>query len=618
MQFRTDINGLRAYAVLAVMLFHFNKDWLPGGFVGVDIFFVISGYLMTSIIFRGLNNHSFSILKFYAARIRRIIPALLMLVILLITFGYFLISPILYRNLANEAIRGLLFVSNFLYWRDSGYFDADAFSKPLLHTWSLSVEWQFYIIYPVVLAILAKICSISILKKIIIAITFISLGFTVYFSYQNPIASYFLLPTRIWEMLLGGLIFLYPLKLTKTSHQYILEIVGIVLIILSMFIISENTLWPGYMALLPTLGAFILIQANGNSFITNNIFFQKIGLWSYSLYLYHWLIVFINHRYDLDMNVWTFFTLSFILAIISYYLIESRKWQAKYIIIAMFITLIPIYGIHKTKGASFRVIDKYVLTSTEFHYLYYGGGDFTVDKVAFTSSDKNFDYVMIGDSFARQYVKYLINNNIKAQTWFVNACLFMPEYIPIFKGQELETCSYLVNQFDQQTLKDNNKPLIWAQNWPYNNITDKNGHFTGLTINQNPAQYYNAILQGIQNMIQRNTHRNIYIIGDYSRPSYNVYECLSSKNLSLFSHSSCDEFRPQQSIPFNEQISKLTDAYSNAYFINPDNGFCDQRGCRMIINDEPMYSDEGHLSIYGADIVGKYIFDEIQRIENNQ
>lgn len=192
----------------------------------------------------------------------------------------------------------------------------------------------------------------------------------------------------------------------------------------------------------------------------------------------------------------------------------------------------------------------------------------------------------------------------------------MPEYISIFKGQILKECSQLVNEFDKQILADNH-PMIWAQNWPYNNISAKDHSFTELNIDTNSIQYYDTILQGIQNMIQKNAHRKIYIIGDYSRPSYNIYECLSSKNLSLFSHSSCNEFIPEKKVPFNEKIRALTEAYTNAYFIDPNEGFCDERGCRMIINDEPMFSDEGHLSIYGANIIGQYIFNEIKKHDHN-
>ena len=146
--FRQDINGLRAIAVIAVVLFHFNASWMPGGFAGVDVFFVISGFLMTGIIFRGIEQENFSILKFYVARANRIIPALAVLCLVLLVFGWFYLTPLDYKALGKHAASSVAFLSNIIYWRESGYFDAASHEKWLLHTWSLSVEWQFYILYP--------------------------------------------------------------------------------------------------------------------------------------------------------------------------------------------------------------------------------------------------------------------------------------------------------------------------------------------------------------------------------------------------------------------------------------------------------------------------------------
>ena len=146
--FRADINGLRAVAVIAVVLFHFGVAGFSGGFVGVDVFFVISGYLMTRIILGPLAEGRFSVLRFYLARARRIFPALTVLCVLMLAYGWFTLSPIDYKLLSKHAGTSLLFLSNQVYWKESGYFDADAHEKWLLHTWSLSVEWQFYLLYP--------------------------------------------------------------------------------------------------------------------------------------------------------------------------------------------------------------------------------------------------------------------------------------------------------------------------------------------------------------------------------------------------------------------------------------------------------------------------------------
>ncbi|WP_143691407.1 acyltransferase family protein, partial [Wohlfahrtiimonas larvae] len=443
MQFRTDINGLRAYAVIAIMIFHFNKQWLPGAVAAVDVFFVISGYLMTAIIFRGLNNNSFSLRKYFSARIRRIIPALLVLTIILVILGYFFLGPISYRSLTKESIRSLLFISNFLYWRETGYFDPGAMSKFLLHTWTLSVEWQFYIFYPLLLVFLAKICSISTIKKIIItlAITFFLL--TIYISNISPMTAYYLLPGRVWDMLIGGLAFLFPLTITKRSHKYLLEGIGLILIVGSFFIFSEHTVWPGYSVFIPTIGVFLLIQSNSCSFFTNNIVFQKIGLWSFSMYLYHWPILVINHRYNLDMSFGFFIGLTFLFAVPSYYLIEVRKWNAKYILIAVFIALLPMYGVYKTKGAAFRIDNRYNITAEEFAIQYAGGGIIPSYEHSYINPKDNyeFDYTIIGDSYSSQYSKFFTKEKTSLSVWFAEACLFTMNHKVISQKRELKKCT---------------------------------------------------------------------------------------------------------------------------------------------------------------------------------
>ncbi|HHP0585882.1 TPA: acyltransferase family protein, partial [Vibrio harveyi] len=199
MNFRSDINGLRAIAVISVVLFHFNPEILPGGFAGVDVFFVISGFLMTSIIFIGLENSNFSIINFYISRVNRIIPALAILCLVIMIFGWFYLTPLDFKTLGKHVSGSIRFISNSMYLKESGYFDVSANNKWLLHTWSLSVEWQFYLIYPVVLTLLYKAFGFKTLRKILIAVTVSLYLYSLYSSYSNPNASYFLLSNRAWE-----------------------------------------------------------------------------------------------------------------------------------------------------------------------------------------------------------------------------------------------------------------------------------------------------------------------------------------------------------------------------------------------------------------------------------
>ncbi len=218
-KFRADINGLRAIAVLSVMFFHFNQGLVPGGFAGVDVFFVISGFLMTSIIFRGLESNNFSLWSFLKARARRIVPALVTVISIVLALGYLFFEPLTYQLVGKHGFSSLLFISNITYANEAGYFDADSFSKLFLHTWSLSVEWQFYIVYPIVLIILSKLFSIKTLKKIVVISAIIIFVFCVYFSSINKTLSYFMIYTRGWEMLFGSIAFLFPLSIEENKKE---------------------------------------------------------------------------------------------------------------------------------------------------------------------------------------------------------------------------------------------------------------------------------------------------------------------------------------------------------------------------------------------------------------
>lgn len=190
-RFRYDINGLRAYAVTFVVLFHFGVFGFSGGFIGVDVFFVISGFLMTKIIFSALQEQTFSFLKFYISRANRIIPPLVALILVLTVLGYDLLYPQYYKDFSKHAISSLGFLSNIQYFRESGYFDTDSHFKILLHTWSLSVEWQFYILLPIILWIL-KYSSTQVLKLGFLLIFIVSLILSIFLTPKYPTASFYL------------------------------------------------------------------------------------------------------------------------------------------------------------------------------------------------------------------------------------------------------------------------------------------------------------------------------------------------------------------------------------------------------------------------------------------
>ena len=290
-QFRADINGLRAIAVAAVILFHFNVPAFGGGFAGVDVFFVISGFLMTSILFSRADAGRLSVLAFYAERARRIVPPLAALVTALLAYGWWALPPSGLRLLGKHAAGALTFTSNILFWLESGYFDPVGRTKWLLHTWSLSVEWQFYMLYPLLVIALLRVVGRRGTIIALALLTVASLVLSAALVYTRPTADFYLLPPRAWEMLAGGLVCLLPLPEYISSRQRrAIELAGLALILLAVLTMADVP-WPGWHAAVPVAGTMLVIWADQrDSLLTGNGLLRFLGLRSYSIYLWHWPI----------------------------------------------------------------------------------------------------------------------------------------------------------------------------------------------------------------------------------------------------------------------------------------------------------------------------------------
>ena len=303
MQYRAEIDGLRALAVLPVILFHAGFEWFSGGFVGVDVFFVISGYLITTIIISEMAEGKFSIVNFYERRARRILPALFFVMAACLPFAWLWLSPNDLKDFGQSLVTVSLFSSNFLFWWESGYFDTAAELKPLLHTWSLAIEEQFYILFPIFLILTWRLG----LKWILIFLStvfLISLGVAQWGAYNTPNAAFFLLPARAWELLVGvfaAFYLKYNTHLKSHSLNQALSLLGFGMIVYSIISFDKATPFPSLYALIPTIGTGLLILcAVPKTFVHKLLslkFIVGIGLISYSSYLWHQpLLVFARHR----------------------------------------------------------------------------------------------------------------------------------------------------------------------------------------------------------------------------------------------------------------------------------------------------------------------------------
>jgi len=335
--YRPDIDGLRAVAVLSVLVHHAFPELLPGGFVGVDVFFVISGYLISSIILRGLALGNFSFAEFYARRIRRIFPALFLVLTCTAIMGWYRLTPDDYALLGKHLLAGAVFVSNFVLWQEAGYFDPESTGKPLLHLWSLAIEEQFYLVWPLLLLLTYRWRQAAV-TGVITLLLMASLALNLAMVTEHPTATFFNTATRMWELLLGALLAAWLQG--KASHDgrssltggtpVAMATLGLLLLVIALTLLNPERRFPGAWALLPTVGAALLIAAGPHNGISRLFLGSRpmvwIGLISYPLYLWHWPLLSYAHLWAAGEPSWALrlalAVLSVVLAALTYVLLE--------------------------------------------------------------------------------------------------------------------------------------------------------------------------------------------------------------------------------------------------------------------------------------------------------
>lgn len=373
--YRPDIDGLRALAVLSVIGFHAFPTAVPGGFAGVDVFFVISGFLISNQILHRLERGNFRLSDFYARRVRRIFPALIVLLAACCALGWFALFANEYAQLGKHIAAGAAFLSNFVLWQESGYFDTNSRLKPLLHLWSLGVEEQFYLIWPLTLLLTFRLR----LKALAVVVTFLlaSFVFNIYYIGQDATGAFYLPVTRFWELMAGAVLacaFSSPKESPgrpenklrdKPEYKQRYEqrykewasVTGLLLVIAAFWMLRERLAYPGTWALLPTLGAFLVLSAGPDAWVNRHILANPalvlIGLISYPLYLWHWsLLSFgdIVQSGSLSTGARIVIILaSFVLAALTYLLVErpirfGRKTPAVAFVAAGFMIIAGVAG----------------------------------------------------------------------------------------------------------------------------------------------------------------------------------------------------------------------------------------------------------------------------------
>lgn len=497
MNYRPDIDGLRSIAVLPVIFFHAGLSIFSGGFVGVDIFFVISGYLITTIILSELQNDKFSIINFYDRRARRILPALFAVMLFCLVTGYFTMMPDEFKNLGQSLIATTAFSNNILLALTSGYWDLASEFKPLLHTWSLGVEEQYYIIIPMLLLFAWKFFKSKILWMFIF-IFFSSLIFAIWFVSISPNIAFYILPTRAWEIALGSIVAVILSKniINKNNLSIcnLLSLIGLILILISIFTFNNKVLSPSYYLLIPTIGTCLIIIFSNENTLTYKLLSLRpivfIGLLSYSLYLWHQPIFSFLRIYSIEEPSTNTFLISivfiFLISYLSLKYIEtpfrnkkavSQKAIFTFAVVGSLFFLAVGLFLNKNYGVPSRVFDPSIKIE-DLDKRIYNEKIFSFKKDSF-SNDSRKKLLIVGDSFGRDFTNIILEtfntDNIEiVYTPDLNQCIASKE--KLYSQSDIIVFAYY-SEYSKECVdtnikyvSDNTKKLyyIGIKNFGYN------------------------------------------------------------------------------------------------------------------------------------------------------
>jgi len=639
-RYRPDVDGLRAVAILPVVLFHYRAPGFSGGFVGVDVFFVISGYLITSLVLSELNEGRFSILDFYERRIRRIFPALFLVIATAAAAGYVLLFPVAFDNFGETAITTSLFVSNLKFWEETGYFDLAASQKPLLHTWSLAVEEQFYLVFPPLLMLASRYLKRRYLI-VIVPLLVLSLGFGVWSTYAAPVTAFYLLPSRLWELMLGALLAARPMPSLPAPARNGLALAGFASIAVAAIAFSDATPFPGAAALLPCCGAALIILAGTHGETPVNRALSTapavlIGKISYSLYLWHWpILIYARHALGRDPNAIesaASIAASFAVSYLSWRYVE-QPFRRRAVFPARASLFLgagaailaasaagAVIGIWKGVPQRFDAPTRALLAVEEGRNPIVCPGAVSMATVTDppcilgASSDATYSFLLWGDSHAdaispslSQAAKAFGQMGLKAGH---DAC---PPLLGVWNMTRSQCGDTLKRNDDILAVirKYDVKTVILSARW----ATYARGTFVKLEedpkIFLNDAQshevsfaedgrvFARALKRTVETL--RGEGRRVVIVGPWPEPGLRVPEMLAKARLfgtSTEIGPTREEFMQRQEIVFDAFGQFAGD--EGIEILATHEELCAEARCKVALNGEPLYWDDDHLSRLGA------------------
>lgn len=630
--FRRDINGLRAYAVAAVVLYHFGVPGFAGGFVGVDVFFVISGFLMTGIIVSQLEAGRFSLLGFYLARAARIIPALAALCAAVLVFGWFWLTPVDYQRLGRHVASSIAFLSNVTYATESGYFDTASHEKWLLHTWSLSVEWQFYLLLPLALIAWRRWVGHGRAHLLAFAVlgVAVSLGLSVVLTAWRPTYAFYLLPTRAWELLAGGAVFLVQRRLALApAAARLCYLAGLASILVSVVLFHAGLPWPGAWAALPVAGAaLVLLAQRQDALPTAHPWIQWIGTASYSIYLWHWPIA-VGARYFglADHALWAVpaVALSLLLGGLSYHWVEVptrsalRGLRAGRGVLVHGAVTACVAGVAAAvlwaQGVPARVPREVELAAAEARNrnprspecLLTGWGFGSVQGCHIGAAGRPERVVMIGDSHAGALLgaidEALTQEGVGGRFFAATSC---PPVLGMAWERGLESdCRRFYAGVEQWLKSRSGLTLVLVGRWsnylhdrPQLVTLDGRTPLDRLPAPQREALYRERVVQGI---CRYAPHGSVHVLAPIPEMPYDVPRTLATDLLLGRARNDYGIERAAYARKHGPVLDALHEAGARcgAQLVDPTGALCDGTRCRAAEGGRPLYFDDDHLSEYG-------------------
>jgi peptidoglycan/LPS O-acetylase OafA/YrhL len=620
--YRSDIDGLRAIAVLAVLFYHFGIWPFTGGFVGVDIFFAISGYLITKIILAEAQTGTFSFTNFYNRRTRRLLPALLVTIACAYGAGFFFFSAEDFALLSGSTISAVLALSNVFFWSQSDYFDADAILKPLLHTWSLAVELQFYLVWPALILFLSKLGRRFVVGGILFS-ALVSFVAEIYMMQQDPSGAFYLTPFRIYEFALGA----FAVCLEDWKPKGLLNaayIGGFTALAFSIFTFSDSTIFPGYVALVPSAGAALMIYSGSSaqaSWALRTIPMQFIGRISYSLYLVHWpLLVVIRYIVPRDLSALETCALlvgTFALAVLLHRYVETafrfskRPRLAMPVIfnltcaVAALLIAAPATGSWLGRGwvwrmpATVQQINNFDVQAMRL-YVWTNHRKARTKKV-FATEDKHV--VIIGDSQSGDFINMLSEAGQNTRSEMVTSVIRTECGVPFISAEDEEK---FWNSENSMTVKSPHLIPICKQqmgdalNSPL--LQDADIVIVSMLWRAEALKHLSAAVAELK----KHTRADVYIVG--------------RKNLKESSIALVNKYGRLEGIEIyasnfqNPDTLQVNNYLKNEFgknYIDLMNIICPKPGmCHVLTEDlKPIFYDRGHLTKEGAAFLGRRLVE---------